>query len=104
MGARNWSLRGLSLSCLRLFLPRLTVRDSVTYGAKYYAQSSLIALRLPDFFLIQVIPSIPLFSVNVNVVLDDPLLGDVGVPIEVVQGDFVQGEVRVNVMTNVVRV
>ena len=29
---------------------------------------------------------------NVDVVLDDPLLGDVWVPIEVVQGDFVQGK------------
>ncbi len=41
---------------------------------------------------------------NVDVVLDDPLLGDVWVPIEVVQGDFVQGEVRVNVTTVVIHV
>ncbi len=41
---------------------------------------------------------------NVNIVLDDPLLGDIRVPIEVVQGDFVQGEVRVNVTTDVIRV
>ena len=74
-----------------MFLPPLTVSDSITYGAKYYAQSSLIALRLPDFFLKKIIPAIPLFLVNVDVVLDHPLLGDVGVPIEVVQGDFVQG-------------
>ena len=47
---------------------------------------------------------VPLFTVNVDVVLDDPLLGDVGVPIEVVQVDFVQGEVRVNVTTDVIRV
>ena len=47
---------------------------------------------------------IPLFTVNVDVVLDNPLLGNIGVPIEVVQGDFVQGEVRVNVTTDVVRV
>ncbi len=40
----------------------------------------------------------------INVVLDHPLTSDVGVPIEVVQFDFVQGEVRVNVMTDVVRV
>ena len=74
-----------------MFLPLLTVSDSVTYGAKYDAQSSLVALRLSDFFLIEEIPSISFFTVNVDVVLDDPLLGDVGVPIEVVQGDFVQG-------------
>ncbi len=41
---------------------------------------------------------------HVNIVLDYPLLGDVGVPIEVVQDDFVQGEVRVNVTTDVVRI
>src|SRR6267378_2998278 len=104
MGASYWSLHSLSLSCLRLFLPLLTVSDSVTYGAKYDAQSSLIALRLSDFFLIKEIPSISFFTVNVDVVLDDPLLGDVWMPIEVVQGDFVQGEVRVNVTTDVVRV
>ena len=41
---------------------------------------------------------------NVDVVLDDPLLRNVGMPIEVIQFDFVQGEVRVNVMTDVIRV
>ncbi len=87
-----------------MLLPPLTVCDSVTYGAKYNAQLSLIALRLPDFFLIQVIPTIPLFAVIVDVVLDDPLLRNVGMPIEVIQFDFVQGEVRVNVMTDVIRV
>ncbi len=44
------------------------------------------------------------FVMNINVVLDDPLPSNVGVPIEVVQGDFVQREVRVNVTTDVVRV
>ncbi len=82
----------------------MTVSDSIAYGAKYDAQSSLIALRLSDLFLIQEIPSIPLFTMNVNVVLDHPLLGNIGVPIEVVQGDFVQGEVRVNVTTDVIHV
>ena len=42
------------------------------------------------------------FAVNVDVVLDYPLLGNVWVPIKVVQGDFVQGKVRVNVTTVVV--
>ncbi len=82
----------------------MTVCDSVTYGTKYDAQSFLIALRLSDFLLIKVIPVIPLFAVVIDVVLDDPLLRNVRVPIEVVQFDFVQGEVRVNVMTDVVRV
>ncbi len=42
--------------------------------------------------------------VIIDVVLDNPLLGNVGVPIEVVQFDFVQGEVQVNVTTDVIRV
>ncbi len=40
----------------------------------------------------------------IDVVLDDPLPNNVGMTIEVIQFDFVQGEVRVNVMTNVVHV
>ena len=47
---------------------------------------------------------IPLFAVIIDVVLDDPLLSNVRVPIEVVQFDFMQGEVRVNVTTDVIRV
>src|SRR6266404_728944 len=104
MGASYWSLHGLSLSYLRLVLPPLTFCVSVTDGAKYDTQSSLVALRLSDFLLIQEIPAISFFAVNVDVVLDNPLLGNVWVPIKVVQGDFVQGEVRVNVTTDVVRV
>ena len=44
------------------------------------------------------------FSVIVDVVLNYPLMNDIWVPIEIVQFDFVQGEVRVNVTTDVVRV
>ncbi len=40
----------------------------------------------------------------IDIILDHPLTSDVGVPVEVVQFDFVQGEVRVNVTTDVVRV
>jgi len=64
----------------------------------------LIALRLPNFFLVEKILAIAFFTVNVDVVLDYPLLGNVWMPIKVVQGDFVQEEVRVNVTTDVVRV
>ncbi len=51
--ARGLALHVLSLSGLRLILPLLTISDSALNGAEYDAQSSLIALRLPDFFLIQ---------------------------------------------------
>ncbi len=40
----------------------------------------------------------------VDVVLDNPLPNNIGMSIEVIQLDFVQGEVRVNVTTDVVRV
>jgi len=40
----------------------------------------------------------------IDVVLDDPLPDNAGIPVEVVQVDFVQGEVRVNVMTKVMHV
>ena len=40
----------------------------------------------------------------IDIVLDDPLPNDVGMTVEVIQFDFVQGEVRVNVTTDVVRI
>ncbi len=40
----------------------------------------------------------------IDIVLDDPLPDDVWMSVEVVQFDFVQGEVRVNVTTDVVHV
>ncbi len=40
----------------------------------------------------------------IDVVLNNPLPDDVGMSVEVVQVDFVQGEVRVNVTTGVVHV
>ncbi len=42
-----------------------------------------------------------LLDVIVNAVLDNPPTDDAMIPVEVVQGDFVQGKVRVNVMTEV---
>ncbi len=52
--ARGWALHilSLSLSNLHLILPLLTISDSVLNGAKYYAQLSLIVLKLLDFLLI----------------------------------------------------
>src|SRR6266403_682217 len=88
MGARNWSLHGLSLSCLRLFLPLLTVSDSVTYGAKYDAQSLLIVLRLSDLFLMSEIDEIPLFAMVVDVVLDNPLTDQIWCPVDVILQQF----------------
>ncbi len=70
----------------------MTISDSIPDGAKYDAQSSLIALRLSDFFLIKEVREIPLFTVIVNVVLGDPLTNNVRVTVEVVQFDFVQGK------------
>jgi len=62
----------------------------------------LIALRLPDFFLIQEIGEVPLFMVIIDIVLDNPLSNDIRVTVEVVQFDFMQEEVQVNVMTEVI--
>ena len=85
-----------------MILPLLTISNSVPNGAKYYAQSSLIALSLLDFFLIEEISEVPLFSMIIDVILANPLMDNMRVPIEVIQFDFVQGEVRVNVTTDVV--
>jgi len=84
----------------------LTISDSVLNGAKYDAQSLLIALRLSDLFLIKEVCEVSLLAMIVNVVLDDPLTNQVWCPVDVIlqQFDFVQGEVRVNVTTNVVHV
>jgi len=62
----------------------------------------LIALSLLDFFLIEEISEVPLFSMIIDVILANPLMDNMRVPIEVIQFDFVQGEVRVNVTTDVV--
>ncbi len=70
----------------------MTISDSVPYGAKYDAQSSLISLRLPDFFLIEEIRKIPLFMVIIDIVLGDPLANNIRVTIEVIQVDFMQGK------------
>src|SRR6266404_2259532 len=67
--AKCWTLHILSLSCLCLILPPLTISDSILNGAKYNAQSLLIALRLPDFFLMSEIDEIPLFSMIIDVIL-----------------------------------
>ena len=40
----------------------------------------------------------------IDIVLDDPLADQVRGPVDVIQVDIVQGEVQVNVTTNVVRV
>ena len=87
-----------------MILPPLTISDSVPDGAKYNAQSSLIVLRLPDFLLVSEICEVPLFAVVVDIVLGNPLTNNVRVTVEVIQVDFMQGEVQVNVTTDVVRV
>src|SRR5882762_11248374 len=94
--AKCWTLHILSLSFLHLILPPLTISDSVLNGAKYNAQSSLIVLRLSDFFLISEVCEVSLLAVVIDVVLDDPLTNQVWRPVDVIQFDFMQGEVRVN--------
>ncbi len=87
-----------------MILPPLTIHDSVLNGAKYNAQLSLIVLRLPDLFLISEIGEIPLFTMMIDIILDDPLTDQIRCPVDVIQFDFMQEEVRVNVTTNVVHV
>ena len=79
----------------------MTISDSILNGAKYDAQSSLVALRLLDLFLMSKITEVPLFSMIIDVVLDNPLTDQIQCPVDVIQVDFVQGEVQVNVMTKV---
>src|SRR6266404_6609833 len=104
--ARCWTLHVLSLSHLRLILPPLTISDSVLNGAKYNAQSSLVTLRLSDLFLITEVCEVSLLAMIIDVVLDDPLMNQVWCPVDIIlrQFDFMQGEVQVNVTTDVVRV
>jgi len=64
----------------------------------------LIALRLSDLFLVSEIGEVSLLMVIVDIVLDDPLTDQIWCPVDVIQVDFVQGEVQVNVTTDVVRV
>jgi len=47
---------------------------------------------------------VSLVNIVVYTVLDVPLSDNVTIAVEVVQGDFVQGEVQVNVTTEVVHV
>src|SRR6266404_6757638 len=90
--ARCWALHVLSLFCLHLILPPLTIKDSVLYGTKYYCKSSLISLSPPDFFLKGSICQISLLMVLVNLILANPLTNDMRMPIEIIQCDFMQGE------------
>jgi len=89
----------LSLSCL--ILPLLTVKNSVSNGTLYPSNIFLVPLASPDCFLESKICYMSLLDVIVNAVLDNPPTDDAMIPVEVVQGDFVQGKVRVNVMTEV---
>jgi len=61
-------------------------------GAKYNAQVVLVALRLSDFFLKLEINEVPLFSMIIDVVLDNPLTDQIRCPVDVIQIDFVQGK------------
>ncbi len=76
----------------RLILPLLTISDSILDGAKYNAQSSLIALRLSDLFLMSEIDEIPLFTMVIDIILDNPLTDQIWCPVEVIQVDFMQGK------------
>ncbi len=86
--ARHWALHILSLSFLHLFLPPLTISDSILNGTKYNAQLSLIILRLSDLFLISEICEVSLLAVIVDIVLDDPLTDQVWCPVDVVLRQF----------------
>ena len=87
-----------------MILPLLTISNSILNGTKYNAQLSLIVLRLSDLFLVSEIGKVSLLVMIVNVVLDDPLTDQIWCPVDVIQVDFMQGEVQVNVTTKVVRI
>ncbi len=75
------------LSLCRFILPPLTVTNCVSDGTLYCKDACLVPLTLSDFLLECDLCCVYL----VSMVLDVPLLDNMSIKVEVVQGDVMQG-------------